>query len=490
MHIALISAECAPIAKAGGLGDFVLGLARELVRCGETVDIFLPYYDVLDTAPLADLRMVYAELQVPFHDEWVSCRVFGGRLTEVNCLLIDPQSAHGLFQRRRIYGEQDDAERFAFFARAVLEFMLKSGRQPDILHCNDWQTGLVPVLLYEIYEALGMTRTRVCYTLHNLGYQGRVSETILRQVGLDPQRVMTADRLRDPHDGRLANLLQGGIVYSNFVNTVSPRYAWEIQHTEQGMGLQPLLNTHAHKFGGVLNGIDEEIWNPELDPLIPTNFGMETLPRKALNRQALRTRLGLQTVNKPIMAVVTRLDYQKGVDLIAHGIHDALAHGGQVVLLGTALDPIIAAQFAQLKQDTATNPDCHLELGYDETLAHLIYAGADLILIPSRYEPCGLTQMIAMKYGVVPVVRRAGGLADTVFDANYSDQPFEMRNGYVFDDLTAAGLESALRRALGLWHDYPEYFQQLRVNGMRSDLSWQRPAQRYLDIYAQLLTTI
>nr|WP_242445554.1 glycogen/starch synthase [Chromatium okenii] len=165
----------------------------------------------------------------------------------------------------------------------------------------------------------------------------------MRQVGLDPQRVMTADRLRDSQDGRLANLLQGGIVYSNFVNTVSPRYAWEIQHTEQGMGLQPLLNTYAHKFGGVLNGIDEEIWNPELDPLIPTNFGVETLPRKALNRQALRSRLGLQTVDKPIMAIVTRLDYQKGVDLIAHGIHDTLAHGGQIVLLGTALDPAIAA---------------------------------------------------------------------------------------------------------------------------------------------------
>jgi starch synthase len=490
MYIALISAECAPVAKAGGLGDFVQGLARELMNCGETVEIMLPFYDVLRTTELQNLHKIDIELWVPFYDQWLMCPVYAATLTGVSCLLFDPQSAHAFFQRGRIYGEADDAERFAFFARAVLEFIFKSGRQPDVLHCNDWHTGLVPVLLYEIYQALGMTRTRVCYSVHNLGYQGLVSEAILRQVGLEPRRLLQADRLRDPHDGRQANLLQGGIVYSNFVNTVSPRYAWEIQHTEQGMGLQALLKIHAHKFSGILNGIDDEIWNPDCDPLIPTPFDINHLPHKALNRQALRTRLGLQTVEKPIVAIVSRLDHQKGVALMAHGIRTALANNSQVVLLGSALDTAIAAQFAQLKQETDANPDCHLELGYNEQLAHLIYAGADIILIPSLYEPCGLTQMIAMKYGVVPVVRRVGGLADTVFDANYSEQPFELRNGYVFDDLSAAGLDSALLRAIGLWHGYPEYFRQLRANGMAYDFSWRQPAQQYLDIYRQLATTV
>ncbi|AFL76283.1 glycogen synthase [Thiocystis violascens] len=486
MQIAMVSAECAPIAKAGGLGDFVQGLSRALVGRGATVDVFLPYYDVSRLDSVTGLREVYRELRVPFHDQWLTCRVLGGAMEGVNCLFIDPRSPHGFFQRGRIYGESDDPERFAFFARAVLEFLLQSGRRPDILHCNDWQTGLIPVLLYEIYQALGLTSTRVCYTLHNLGYQGQVGESILRQVGLDPRRLMAPDRLLDPQDTRVANLLKGGIVFSNFVNTVSPRYAWEIQETDQGMGLQSLLKTHTHKFGGVLNGIDPSIWSPEVDPLIPVNFGSDSLPSKAANRQALRARLGLRDAEKPILAIVSRLDRQKGVHLMEHGIRYALAHDSQVVLLGTALDPVIAERFARLKHETEPNPDCHLELGYDEALAHLIYAGADLILIPSLYEPCGLTQMIAMKYGVVPVVRRVGGLADTVFDANYSDKPFEVRNGYLFDDLTEAGLESALSRAIGLWRGFPEYFRQLRVNGMRADFSWSLPGQQYLDIYAQI----
>jgi starch synthase len=486
MQIAMVSAECAPIAKAGGLGDFVQGLSRELVRRGEMVEVFLPHYDVLRLESVVGMREVYTDLRVPFHDQWLTCRVLGGELEGVSCLFIDPQSPQGFFQRGRIYGEPDDPERFAFFARAVLEFMLQSGRRPDILHCQDWQTGLIPVLLYEIYQALGLTHTRVCYTLHNLGYQGQVGEAILRQVGLDPRRLMVADRLLDPHDARVANLLKGGIVYANFVNTVSPRYAREILNTDQGMGLQSLLKTYAHKFSGVLNGIDDQFWNPEVDRLIPTNFGPDSLPLKALNRKALRDRLGLREVDKPILAIISRLDYQKGVDLMHYGVRYALAHDSQVVLLGTALDPVIAGRFAQLKQETDSNPDGHLELGYDESLAHLIYAGADLILIPSLYEPCGLTQMIAMKYGVVPIVRRAGGLADTVFDANYSDKPFEVRNGYLFDDLTEAGLESAMSRALGLWRSYPEYFRQLRVNGMRADFSWNLPGQQYLDIYAHI----
>lgn len=487
MYIAMVSAECAPIAKTGGLGDFVQGLSRELVGRGETVEVFLPHYDVLRLEAVAGIREVYPNLRVPFHDQWVTCRVLGGEMDGIACLFIDPQSPQEFFQRGRIYGEPDDPERFAFFSRAVLEFMLQSGRRPDILHCHDWHTGLIPVLLYELYQTRGLASSRVCYTLHNLGYQGQVGEDILRQVGLNPRRLMVPDRLLDPHDGRVANLLKGGIVFSNFVNTVSPRYAWEIQSTDQGMGLQSVLKTHAYKFGGVLNGIDSQVWSPEVDPLIPVNFGPDSLPRKGANRKELRARLGLQEVEKPILAIISRLDRQKGVDLLEHGIRYALAHDSQVVLLGSALDPVIAERFARLKRETDPSPDCHLELGYDESLAHLIYAGADLILIPSLYEPCGLTQMIAMNYGVVPIVRRVGGLADTVFDANYSDKPFEVRNGYLFDDLTEAGLESAMSRALGLWRGYPEYFRQLRVNGMRTDLSWTLPCQQYLDIYAHIL---
>ena len=483
MYIAMVSAECAPIAKAGGLGDFVQGLSRELAGRGNTVEIFLPKYDVLRYDRIWDMHKCHRDLWVPYYDQWVHCDVEYGEVDGLKCYFIDAHARQNFFGRGKIYGEADDADRFAFFSRAVLEYLYKAGKHPDLIHCNDWQTGLIPVLLFEIYQGLGMTRTRACYTLHNMGHQGVVGEYILRQAGLKPERLMTMDRLQDPKTHRAANLMKGGIVFSNFVTTVSPRYAWEIQHTDQGMGMQGVLEYHDRKFGGVLNGIDYSVWNPELDTHIPQTYGPDTLPQKAANKQALRARLGLDDVFKPIVSVVSRLDRQKGVDLIRHGIYYALENGCQFVLLGSAPEPAVNEMFLKIKEEMDSSPDCRLVLSYDEELSHLIYAGADMILIPSVYEPCGLTQMIAMKYGAVPIVRRVGGLADTVFDANYSDKPFEVRNGYLFDDLTPAALESAMGRAIGLWHRYPEYFRQLRVNAMRADNSWSRPGQQYLDIY-------
>lgn len=486
MNIAMVSAECAPVAKAGGLGDFIQGLSRELGGRGQGVEVYLPKYDCLRYDQIAGLTKCHRDLWVPFYDQWVHCDVDHGEVNGLACYFIEEHAPQGFFRRGRIYGEPDDAERFSFFSRAVLEYLLKAGKHPDVIHCHDWHTGLVPVLLYELYQGLGMVGTRACFTLHNLGHQGVVGEHILRLVGLRPERLMVMERLQDPQNHRAVNLLKGGIVFSNFVTTVSPRYAWEIQHTEQGMGLQGVLRYHDRKFAGVLNGIDYGVWNPGLDGLIPQTYGPDTLPLKAVNKEALRGRLGLRDVLKPLVCVVTRLDYQKGVHLIRHGVYYALAQGCQVVLLGSAPDPLVGAEFARVQEEMESNPDCHLELAYDEELSHLIYAGADLILIPSVYEPCGLTQMIAMKYGVVPVARRVGGLADTVFDANYSDKAFEERNGYLFDDPTEPGLESALGRAIGLWHQYPEYFRQLRVNGMRADNSWGGPAQHYLDIYQHI----
>jgi starch synthase len=249
------------------------------------------------------------------------------------------------------------------------------------------------------------------------------------------------------------------------------------------MGLQEILRKHEHKFRGVLNGIDYGAWNPETDPLLDQGYGPSSLPGKARNKSALRARLGLAEVAKPLVSIVSRLDRQKGVDLMLHAIDYALGSSCQVVLLGSAPEPSVDAQFRDMKRRTDGNPDCHLELGYDEELAHQIYAAADIILVPSVFEPCGLTQLIAMKYGVVPVVRRVGGLADTVFDANHSDKAFEERNGYLFDDLSPQGLESALGRAIRLWFEHPEYFRQLRLNGMLTDNSWTGPAEQYLEIF-------
>ncbi|QGU31687.1 glycogen synthase [Thermochromatium tepidum] len=483
MHIAMVSAECAPIAKAGGLGDFVQGLARELTRIGERVEVILPAYDVLRFDGLDRPRPLGIELQVPFAGEVIQCRVLGLSLDGYECRLIAPRSGHGFFERGRIYGEPDDAERFVFFSRALVEYVSRPESRPDVLHCNDWQTGLVPVLLAERRATLG--RIPVCYSLHNVGYQGWVEAGLLAAVGLDPARLLTPERLADPSDPRRANLMKGGIAAADAVNTVSPRHAWELRHTEQGMGLQSWLQRYDYKFGGILNGIDDAVWNPLTDPLIPAHFGPETLPHKAIDRHALRGHLGLEdAADRPIVAIVSRLDRQKGVELIAHGIHSALSAGAQVVLLGHAIEPAIAERFERLKSALDPNPHAHLELGYDESLSHLIYAGADMILIPSLYEPCGLTQLIAMRYGTVPIARRVGGLADTLQDANYSAAPFEQRNGYLFDEPTGEALNSALDRAIALWRDHPSYFSQLRLNGMRGDYSWRRPAREYLALYA------
>jgi starch synthase len=486
MYILMATPECAPVAKAGGLGDFVHGLARELVARGQQVEIILPKYDSLRHDHIENRVMAHADLWVPLDDRAVHCDVEYGEVDGLSCYFIDAHSEHGFFNRGAIYGEADDADRFTFFSHAVLEFLAVSGKRPEIIHCNEWQTGLLPVLLFERYAARGLERTRVCYSLHNLGYQGWTTPHVLRMNGLDVARLMVPDRLQDPGNPQAVNLMKGGIVFSNFVTTVSPRYAWEIQHTDQGVGLQEVLRIHDRKFGGVLNGIDIGTWNPATDPFIAAHYDLEHLPAKGENKSALRERLGLADAPKPIVAVVSRLERQKGIELIRHGIDYSLEQGAQLALLGSSQDPAINALFWEAKQALADNPDAHLELAYDEELAHLIYAGADMILIPSVYEPCGLTQMIAMRYGCVPVVRRVGGLADTVFDANYSDRPYEERNGYVFDELTFEGLETALGRAIGLWREHPDHFRQLRINGMRADNSWARPAQDYLNIYEHI----
>ncbi|EIC23531.1 glycogen synthase [Thiorhodovibrio frisius] len=499
MRIAFLAAECAPVAKAGGLGDFVHGLGRALLAAGTEVEILLPDYDCLRHELIIDRQVLRDDLWFDFAGQRLRCRVSSGQVDGLSCRFLAPQSSEAFFARGRIYGEPDDALRFACYCRAALEWLHQSAGWPDILHCNDWQTGLVPVLLREDFAQRGpkrvLDRVRVCYSLHNLGYQGWVEPQVLTAAGLDAARLMTPDRLSDSAgavDAKLmprANLMQGGIVFSNFVTTVSPRYAWEVLRTEQGMGLQGVLAAKQAqgRFAGVLNGIDWESWNPQTDPFIAQSFNADSLALKAANTAALRMRLGLQAANKPLVAIVSRLDRQKGVDLISHAMVYTMEKKGQCVLLGSAQEPQIQTRFEQLRDHYSANPDCHLTLGYDEELAHQIYAGADLMLVPSLYEPCGLTQLIAMRYGCVPVVSRVGGLADTVFDANFCGKPLEQRNGFVFDNSCPFDLEFALERALGLWSDHPEQFDRLRANGMAAEHSWTRPARDYLEIYRWLL---
>jgi len=484
MYIVMLASECAPVAKVGGLGDVVFGLSRELEIRGNSVEIILPKYDCLRYDQIYGLKMDFRDLWVPWYNYAVHCSVYFGFVHGRRCFFIEPHSDHNFFNRRTFYGQADDDQRFAFFCKAALEFMLKANKHPEIIHCHDWQTGLAPVLLYEMYQHLGMRHPRVCYTLHNLQHQGVTREHILRATGLNRHgHFFHHDRLKDNFNPSALNMIKGGIVYSNFVTTVSPRYAWEIMTTDQSCGLGHTLQVHRNKIGGILNGIDYEVWNPEKDGHIPRRYGIDDLDGKYEDKRALRNRFWLQDVYKPIVCFVGRLDHQKGVPLITHAIQYALRHGAQFVLLGSSPNARIAHHFWHLKHVYNDNPDCHLELGFNEDLSHMIYAGADIIIVPSLFEPCGLTQLIGLKYGTVPVVRATGGLADTVFDANYAKRPYQERNGFVFNNFDAPGIESALHRAIGLWYSYPKYFRELMVNGMRYDYSWKHPGHHYLRVY-------
>ncbi len=483
MFVIHIASEYAGVAKVGGLADVVQGLTRELAIRGHSVEVILPRYDVMKFDRIWGYTKAYSDLWVPYHHMWVHCDVYFGFVDGVKCFFIEPHFHKNFFNRGVIYGHDDDAERFAFFSKAALEFMLKAGKHPDIIHVHDWQTALVPVMLFETYKNFGMVHPRVCFTIHNIHHQGVTGEQVLRQVGLNPAHYIVPHRLQDMRWPGAVNLMKGAIVFSNFVSTVSRRYMHEVMHTELGHGLQHVLNQHGTKCGGVLNGVDYAHWNPEVDRFLPQKYSLATLDDKYKNKRALRERFWLRDEYKPIIAVVSRLDPQKGVGLIRHAIFYALANGCQFVLLGSAPDKKINEDFWNLKRQTNDNPDCHLELGHDEGLAHLIYAGADMLVVPSAFEPCGLTQLIAMKYGTVPVVRNTGGLADTVCDANHGSRPFHERTGYTFNDFNNAGLESALVRAIGMWCHYPKHWRELMENGMRQDFSWKTPAQDYLNIY-------
>jgi starch synthase len=485
MYIVQIASECAPVIKAGGLGDVVYGLSRELEIRGNTVEIILPKYNNMRYDHIWGLHEAYKDLWVPWYDAAIHCSVFCGWVHGRLCFFIEPHSEDFFFDRGCYYGCDDDNVRFAFFSKAALEFLLQSNKRPDVLHCHDWQTGLVPVMLFEIYKYHGMDRQRVCYTIHNFKHQGFGGTGILQATGLNNESYyFSYDRLRDNFNPFSLNFMKGGIGYSNYVTTVSPHHAWEAHHGEFGYGLGHTLHVYQDKFKGVLNGIDYDVWNPEGDRYIPHHYTPETLEGKAKNKQALRQRLLLQEGDKPIVCYIGRLDDQKGVHLVHHAIYYALERGAQFVLLGSATEAGINAHFWHEKQFLNDNPDCHLELGFNEELSHLIYAGADMIIVPSNYEPCGLTQMIGFRYGTVPIVRGVGGLVNTVFDRDYAEEkPPEERNGYVFHQTDYPAIESAMDRAIALWNYNPEAFHQLVVQGMNYDYSWNHPGSEYLEIY-------
>ena len=483
MYIIQVASEMTPVAKVGGLADVVYGLTRELERQGHAVEVILPKYDCLKYNQIQDLQPVYNDLWVPWYGGAIHCTVFSGLVHHVKCLFIDPHSPDNFFHRGSCYGGNDEYFRWAFFARAALEFMLKTDRRPDVIHCHDWQTGLLPVMLFEIYANLGMGNQRVCYTIHNFKHQGQAPEAVLQAAGLGrSDYYYSPERLMDHKKPKDINFMKGGIVYSNYVNTVSPHHAWEARFSPFGFGLNSVLDHHHGKFGGILNGLDYEQWNPATDLALPGKYTADNYSEKQKNKDALRDRVWLRKENKPLFAYIGRLDEQKGLPLIKHAAHWATSNGAQFVLLGSGVEKKVNDEFYGLKKHFNDNPDCHIEVGFSEDLARLIYSGADYLVVPSNFEPCGLAQLIALRYGTPPIVRYTGGLADTVYDWDHDSRPRDERNGFVFHEGDIGGLESALHRANGLWYS-PEYYKQLAIQGMKQDFSWKGSAGHYINVY-------
>lgn len=499
MHIVHIASELAPVAKVGGLADVLLGLSREQSWKGHDVDIIIPKYDCLDSNDIRDLSIDYIDLMSFYQGEWYHNTVWSGWVENLKVYFIDPHHPRHFFNRGCFYGCEDDIDRYLYFSRTTMEFLYKKQMQPDILHIHDWQSAIIAPLLYDMYKDMGLTKPKIVFTIHNVEYQGKCTPVELDRIGLNGKALLTPDKLQDPQDPTKINLLKGAIVYSDFVTTVSPNYAKEVKTPVGGRGLDKTFIKYENKFKGIINGIDYSYWNPEIDRYLPAHYSSREMPankkdrntldKKAYIKKVFRDQHLLSDEHKPIIGCVSRLVPQKGVEMIKHALKFALDKGAQFVLLGSGPIPSINAEFHALKNQYADHPDVSLTLHHQEPTAHLIFAASDMFIVPSLFEPCGLTQMIALKYGTIPIVRKTGGLADTIFDVDYSGKPFEETNGYTFDFPDNIGLESALTRAIDCWFHDPDKWRKLMIHGMEIDFSWNLPSNEYLKIYQSLNPT-
>lgn len=471
LRILFVSAEVAPFAKSGGLGDVGGSLPKALNQLGHDVRVVMPAYKSIEESLSSghlDLSVRPDQLMVPVRSGILPAGVFEGRLpgSQVPVYFV---AEGNLFNRPNIYGYGDDAYRFAFFSRAALELSAALDWRPDVLHAHDWHTAPAVAWLATAGQADDRFRgIPSLFTIHNLAHQGRSSWDIFDYLG-----IWTHSLVEEAYGE--VNLMARGIYHATLVSTVSPTYAREILTKEGGANLDGLLNHRASDVHGILNGLDYEIWNPANDPRLAGHFDAEDLRGRLQNKRALQARAALpQRDDVPIASMISRLDWQKGLEITGYPLHLLLnnyAGEAQVVVLGTG-----AAEYEHaLAVLAGDHPDKMTAfLDYDPGLAPLIYGGSDMFLMPSRFEPCGLGQLIAMRYGNVPVARATGGLADTVFDGV---------TGFSFADFSSGALWHALERAMSVYYSNKEGWLQIQRNGMDADFSWRRSALGYQQLY-------
>lgn len=485
LHVVHVAAEMAPVAKVGGLGDVVAGLGKALQKRGHLVEVVIPKYDCMQYELIDDLRELDVDVDSYFDGQLFRNRIWTGVVEGLPVYFIEPRHTAGFFWRGQYYGEHDDFKRFSFFSRAALELLYHAGKRPDIIHCHDWQTAFVAPLYWDIYVHKGLNSARICFTCHNFEYQGAAPASELGSCGLDVHHLNRPDRMQDNSAHDRVNPVKGAIVFSNIVTTVSPTYAQEVRTEEGGRGLSATLNSHAKKFVGILNGIDTDVWNPATDSFLKVQYSVHDIVGKAENKLALQRQLNLSSddARRPLVGCITRLVPQKGVHLIRHAIFRTLELGGQFVLLGSSPVPHIQSEFEEISNQLLYHEHSRLILKYDEPLAHSIYAASDMFIIPSLFEPCGLTQMISMRYGSIPIARKTGGLNDSVFDIDDDTIPEQFRNGFTFLTADEPGINGALERAFLLYKSDGESWQKLVQKAMSIDFSWESSASMYEELY-------
>ncbi|WP_170008021.1 glycogen synthase GlgA [Bacillus fonticola] len=475
MNTLFVVGECVPFCKTGGLADVAGSLPQALQRQGTSVSVILPKY--------GDIPQVWQE-KMEYVTHWTvnvgwreqHCGLFQLEHDGVTMYFIDNEY---YFRRSQLYGFPDDGERFSFFCLAVLEALPKLDTFPDVLHCHDWHTGMVPYLLseyYGFYPEYG--RIRTVFTIHNLRYQGVFPKSILGELLPLGEEHFTSQRL-EFHGG--INFLKAALVASDRITTVSPSYAKEIQTEEYGERLTGVLQVRTEHISGIVNGIDEEVYNPVTDVFIPHPFTASIQESKSLNKRTLQQQMSLPEQDVPLVAVISRLTNQKGMGLVREVFHELMKEDIQFVLLGSG-ERDDENFFREM--EAQYHEKCRSYIGFDESFAHHLYAASDMLLLPSLFEPCGLSQLIGMKYGTVPIVRETGGLKDTVL--SYNEETGEGW-GFTFGPIDSSAFLYTVRRALSFYEN-GEVWQLIQQRCLQRDVSWDSSALAYNELYEEITT--
>lgn len=471
MKVLYVSSEAYPYAMSGGLADVAGALPKALRKRFVGCRIIMPLYSSISEEMCKKMKFI-GSITVPVSWRRQYCGIFEASENGVTYYFIDNQY---YFKRDGLYGHYDDAERFAFFSRAVLEALPYLDFKPEIIHCNDWQTALIPVYLNAFYRENELYRDiKTVFTIHNIQYQGKYGDELFGDVlGLPEEyrSIMEYDNC--------INFMKGAIQCANKVTTVSPTYAKEILDPYYSHGLDNILKQFTYKLTGIVNGIDVEVYNPEKDPLIYKNYTAETIEIKAENKKCLQEELGLPArEDAPVIGIVTRLVKHKGIDLVKCVFEELLKADIQFAILGSG-EWEFETFFHEMSKKYPEKVG--LKLGFKPQLAHRIYAGADIFLMPSQSEPCGLAQMVALRYGTIPIVRKTGGLNDTI-----SDSGDGKGNGFTFESYNAHDMENTVWRSLAAYSD-KENWNNLRLRAMGCDNSWKTSANAYIGLYKEMI---